>query len=95
MKLVRYGREGRELPGLVDDDGKIRDLSGLIDDIGGETLTPKNLARLSRLRPLSLSLVRGRPRLGSCIARPVNFVAIGLNYSDHAEEIGMPFPKSR
>ena len=93
MKLVRFGREGREKPGLVDPDGRIRDLSGLVADIDGEALSPKMLARLARTRLSSLPVVRGRPRLGSCVARPVNFIAIGLNYSDHAEEIGRPFPK--
>ena len=93
MKLVRYGAEGREKPGLVDDDGRVRDLSGLVNDIDGAALAPRMLARIARAKPASLPLVRGKPRLGSCIARPINFLAIGLNYSDHANEIGMPFPK--
>lgn len=93
MKLVRYGAEGREKPGLVDDDGRIRDLSGIVADIDGTALSPKMLARIARAKPAKLPLVRGRPRLGSCVARPVNFMAIGLNYSDHAREIGMDFPK--
>ncbi len=93
MKLVRYGREGREKPGLVDQDGRIRDLSALVADIDGAALSPKMLTRLAKARLSSLPVVRGRPRLGSCVARPVNFIAIGLNYSDHADEIGMPYPK--
>ena len=93
MKLVRYGADGREKPGLVDEDGRIRDLSGIVADIDGEALSPKMLARIARAKPSKLPLVRGRPRLGSCVARPINFMAIGLNYSDHAHEIGMDFPK--
>ena len=93
MKLVRYGPEGREKPGLVDEDGRIRDLSGIVADIDGNGLSPKSLAKIARAKPSKLPLVRGRPRLGSCVARPINFVAIGLNYSDHAHEIGMDFPK--
>lgn len=92
MKLVRYGAEGREKPGLVDEDGRVRDLSGLVDDIDGDALSPKMLARIARARPATLPLVRGKPRLGSCVARPTNFIAIGLNYMDHAREIGMDFP---
>jgi 2-keto-4-pentenoate hydratase/2-oxohepta-3-ene-1,7-dioic acid hydratase in catechol pathway len=92
MKLVRYGKEGREKPGLVDPDGKIRDLSHIVADIDGAALSPKMLARLAKTRMSTLPVVRGRPRLGSCVARPVNFIAIGLNYSDHADEIGMPHP---
>ena len=93
MKLVRYGAEGREKPGLVDEDGRVRDLSEIVDDIDGLALSPKMLARIARARPSKLPLVRGRPRLGSCIARPVNFIGIGLNYTDHAAEIGMDLPK--
>ncbi len=93
MKLVRYGAEGREKPGLIDGDGRVRDLSGIVADIDGDALCPKMLARIARARPAKLPLVRGRPRLGSCVARPVNFIGIGLNYSDHAQEIGMEFPK--
>jgi len=93
MKLVRYGAEGREKPGLVDEDGRVRDLSEIVDDIDGLALSPKMLARIARARPSKLPLVRGRPRLGSCIARSVNFIGIGLNYTDHAAEIGMDLPK--
>lgn len=93
MKLVRYGAEHKEKPGLIDEDGRVRDLSRLIGDIDGTALSPKMLARIAKAKPASFPLVRGRPRLGSCIARPVNFVAIGLNYTDHAKEIGMDHPK--
>ena len=94
MKLVRYGAEGREKPGLVDGDGRVRDLSGIVDDIDGDALSPKMLARIARAKVANLPLVRGKnPRLGSCIARPINFIGIGLNYTDHAAEVGMDLPK--
>ena len=93
MKLVRYGAEGREKPGLVDDDGRLRDISSIVDDIDGIGLAPKMLARIARAKPSQLPLVRGKPRLGSCVARPVNFMAAGLNYVDHALELGMGSPK--
>ena len=93
MKLVRYGAEGREKPGLVDDDGRIRDISTIVDDIDGGALAPKMLARIARAKVASLPLVRGRPRLGSCIARPANFIGIGLNYTDHAAELGLDLPQ--
>jgi 2,4-diketo-3-deoxy-L-fuconate hydrolase len=93
MKLLRYGRPGREKPGIVDADGRIRDLSGVVADIDAEAVTPKGLAKLARVKIDKLPLVRGRPRLGPCIATPQKFVAIGLNYTDHAAETGMPTPK--
>ena len=93
MKLVRYGAEGKEKPGLIDETGRLRDLRTIIGDIDGATLAPRMLAKIAKVKPSSLPLVRGRPRLGSCIARPVNFIAIGLNYTDHAQEIGMDFPE--
>lgn len=93
MKLVRYGAEGREKPGLVDEDGQLRDLSAIVADIDGDALSPKMLAKIARAKPAKLPLVRGRPRLGSCVARPCNFLGIGLNYSDHAAEIGAEAPK--
>jgi 2,4-didehydro-3-deoxy-L-rhamnonate hydrolase len=92
MKLVRYGRIGKEKPGLVDADGKIRDLSQVIADLAGDSLSRKSLAKIARLKPASLPLVRGRPRLGACIAEPRNFIGIGLNYADHAEEANLPIP---
>jgi 2-keto-4-pentenoate hydratase/2-oxohepta-3-ene-1,7-dioic acid hydratase in catechol pathway len=92
MKLVRYGRPGKEKPGLIDSDGKIRDLSEIVPDFAGEGLSPKALNRIKRLRPGNLPRVRGEPRLGSCVAQPGNFIAVGLNYHDHAEETGAKPP---
>ena len=92
MKLVRYGKPGKEKPGLVDQDGRLRALSDHVDDFAGEGLSPKSLRRIARLRPANLPLVRGTPRLGSCVAQPGNFIAVGLNYHDHANETGMKPP---
>ncbi|HEX9646607.1 MAG TPA: fumarylacetoacetate hydrolase family protein [Alphaproteobacteria bacterium] len=92
MKLVRYGRRGREKPGLIDADGKLRDLSGKIADITPETLSEKGLARLARLSPRRLPLVRGRPRLGVPWTGIGKVMCIGLNYADHAKEAGQPIP---
>jgi 2-keto-4-pentenoate hydratase/2-oxohepta-3-ene-1,7-dioic acid hydratase in catechol pathway len=92
MKLVRFGPPEREKPGIVDAEGRIRDLSGVVPDIAGETLAPKGLARIRKQPVEKLPLVRGKPRLGSCVAGISNFIAIGLNYSDHAAEAGMPIP---
>jgi 2-keto-4-pentenoate hydratase/2-oxohepta-3-ene-1,7-dioic acid hydratase in catechol pathway len=92
MKLLRYGPKGKEKPGLLDDEGRIRDLSSLIDDITGETISPKSLARIRKAKPDSLPVVRGKPRIGACIANPQKFIAIGLNYSDHAAEAGLQVP---
>ena len=93
MKLVRYGRPGREKPGLIDADGKLRDLSGVIDDLTPAQLSDKALARLARIKPASLPAVRGKPRFGVPVAGVGKFLAIGLNYSDHAAESNMPIPK--
>jgi len=93
MKLVRYGRLGKEKPGLVDSAGKLRDLSETIADIDADVLSPRSLARLAKLKAESLPAVRGTPRIGPCVARVGNFVAVGLNYADHAAESGMPIPK--
>jgi ureidoglycolate lyase len=92
MKLLRYGPAGHEKPGIVDGDGAIRDLSAIIDDITPETIAGGGLARLTGIDPASLPLVSGTPRLGPPIARPGAFLAIGLNYSDHAAEIGAKAP---
>ncbi|GAB4202836.1 MAG: fumarylacetoacetate hydrolase family protein [Tibeticola sp.] len=92
MKLVRYGRQGKEKPGLIDAEGVLRDLSAHLPDLTGEALSPASLARLARLRPKALPAVRGKPRLGCPVARVGKFVAIGLNYADHAAEAGMPLP---
>ena len=93
MKLVRYGQPGKEKPGLMDATGKLRDLSGVIPDIGPAQLSDAALAKLRRLKPESLPLVRGKPRLGCPVTGTGKFVAIGLNYADHAAEAGLPLPK--
>ena len=93
MKLVRYGQSGKEKPGLIDGAGKIRALGDIIADIGGDTLSPKVLARLAKIKPDALPLVRGTPRLGPCVADVGNFIAVGLNYADHAAETGAAIPK--
>jgi 2-keto-4-pentenoate hydratase/2-oxohepta-3-ene-1,7-dioic acid hydratase in catechol pathway len=93
MKLVRFGAAGREKPGIVDGEGRIRDLSGLVPDIAGEALSPKSIAKLAKVKVDELPLVRGTPRLGPCVGKVGNFLAIGLNYADHAAEAGMPIPK--
>jgi 2-keto-4-pentenoate hydratase/2-oxohepta-3-ene-1,7-dioic acid hydratase in catechol pathway len=93
MKLVRYGAAGREKPGMIDANGKIRDLSKVVDDISGDALSSAGLAKLKKLKPEKLPLVKGKPRLGACVNGVGNFIAIGLNYSDHAAEAGMQIPK--
>ena len=93
MKLVRYGKAGKEKPALIDEAGKLRDLSETIEDIDAATLAPRALARLAKIKPASLPAVRGAPRLGPCIAGVGNFIAIGLNYADHAAETGAAAPK--
>lgn len=93
MKLVRYGPAGKEKPGLIDADGKLRDLSKKVKDINGASLAPGELAKLKKLDPKKLPLVKGKPRLGSCVATPSKFVAIGLNFEDHAKETGSPIPE--
>jgi 2,4-diketo-3-deoxy-L-fuconate hydrolase len=93
MKLLRYGPVGQEKPGLLDREGKIRDLSGAVRDIDGEALSPASLDRLRRLDPASLPLVSGTPRLGPCLSNVSKIVAIGLNYRLHAEEAGAAIPK--
>jgi len=93
MKLVRYGAPGKEKPGIIGEDGKIRDLSRIVKDIDGEMLASGGLAKIKKANLSRLKPVAGRPRLGPCIGRVQNFIAIGLNYSDHAAEAGMPIPK--
>jgi 2-keto-4-pentenoate hydratase/2-oxohepta-3-ene-1,7-dioic acid hydratase in catechol pathway len=93
MKLVRYGPPGREKPGLIDADGALRDLSRKVKDIDGATLSPSGLAALKKLDTRKLPAVKGKPRLGPCVAMPSKFVAIGLNYIDHARETGAPIPE--
>jgi ureidoglycolate lyase len=92
MKLLRYGPEGQEKPGLLDADGQIRDLSSVVCDIAGDTLTDAGLAKLRAVDPASLPIVEGNPRIGPCVARVGKFVCIGLNYADHAAESNLPVP---
>jgi 2-keto-4-pentenoate hydratase/2-oxohepta-3-ene-1,7-dioic acid hydratase in catechol pathway len=93
MKLVRYGAPGREKPGIIDADGKIRDLSRIVKDIDGEMLASGGLAKIRKANLKRLKAVGGKPRLGPCIGHVRNLIAIGLNYSDHAAEGGNPIPK--
>lgn len=93
MKLVRFGAFGQEKPGLIDLNGQIRDLSGIVPDLAGEALSPASLARIAAADPASLPLAPEGARLGSCVARPGNFVAVGLNFADHAMETGNPIPE--
>ncbi len=92
MKLVRYGAKGKEKPGLIDPDGKIRDLSEIVPDIAGAALTKKGLAKIAKAKWDKLPLVKGRPRLGACVGDVGNFIAVGLNYADHAAETGAAIP---
>jgi len=93
MKLLRFGAPGQEKPGLLDADGTIRDLSGVVSDLAGETLSPEGLAKLAALDTSKLPAVSGSPRIGPPVARMTNFVCIGLNYADHAAETGAAIPK--
>ena len=93
MKLLRYGASGQEKPGLLDNDGNIRDLSGVIGDIGPSAITPDGLAALRAVDVATLPVVEGSPRLGTPLAGIGKFIAVGLNYSDHAIESGMAIPK--
>ena len=92
MKLVRYGAPGREKPGIIDADGKIRDLSRVVKDIDGAMLAAGGLAKIKKTNLKRLKTVAGKPRLGPCIGRVRNYLAIGLNYKDHAAEGGNPIP---
>jgi ureidoglycolate lyase len=92
MKLVRYGAKGQEKPGVVDQDGRIRDLSGVVTDIYGPTLGADGLAKLRGADVASLPLVEGNPRLGPCVGKVGKLVCIGLNYADHAAEAGTEVP---
>lgn len=92
MKLLRYGLPGHEKPGILDAEGGVRDLSGLVDDISGETLLPTGLARLRDVDIASLPLAKDALRVGPCVADVGKFVCIGLNYTDHAAESGMSIP---
>ena len=92
MKLLRYGLRGQEKPGMLDAQGRIRDLSGYVGDIAGDVLSPEGLARLKALDPAGLPLVEGAKRLGPCVGIIPKIVAVGLNYADHAAEAGMKPP---
>ncbi|MDZ3992687.1 ureidoglycolate lyase [Pseudomonas sp. Teo4] len=92
MKLLRYGEKGNERPGMLDTQGRIRDLGEQVTDIAGAALTPEGLARLASLDPASLPLVPGNPRIGACVGQIGKFICIGLNYADHAAEAGMAVP---
>ncbi len=93
MKLVRYGSSGREKPGLIDGEGRLRDLSVAIEDIGPATLSPQGLNSLRSIAPESLPRVKGRPRLGPPVAGISKIVGVGLNYRDHAKEAGLALPQ--
>jgi 2-keto-4-pentenoate hydratase/2-oxohepta-3-ene-1,7-dioic acid hydratase in catechol pathway len=93
MKLVRYGNPGKEKPGLIDADGKLRDLSGVVADIGPDQLGAAGMTKLRKVNPAKLPMVRGKPRYGCPVTQVGKFIAIGLNYADHAAESGAPIPK--
>ena len=88
MKLLRYGEKGQERPALLDNNGQLRDLSAVVTDIAGDTLSPQNIARLQDIDPSTLPLVEGSPRIGACVGQVGKFICIGLNYADHAAETG-------
>jgi 2-keto-4-pentenoate hydratase/2-oxohepta-3-ene-1,7-dioic acid hydratase in catechol pathway len=94
MKLLRFGPPGREKPGILDAEGRIRDLSKVVPDLAGDALSPGSLAKIKKAGAAGkLPIVKGKPRIGACVGRVGNFIAIGLNYADHAAEAGMPIPK--
>lgn len=93
MKLLRYGPQGAEKPGLLDGNDQIRDLSGVIGDVAGDTLDDAALDKLRAIDPASLPLVEGNPRIGACVGHVGKFICIGLNYADHAAESGMALPE--
>ncbi len=92
MRLCRYGKDGFEKPGIIDSEGKLRDLSKVVTSIGPNELSPRGLAMLSKVKPESLPVVSNSPRLGVPYVGIGKFVAIGLNFSDHAKESGLPIP---
>ena len=92
MKLLRFGPQGQEKPGLLDATGTLRDLSGIVDDIAGNVLSDASLAKLRDVDPATLPAVNGQPRIGPCVGRVGKFICIGLNYADHAAESGLPVP---
>ena len=92
MKLLRYGDKGQERPALLDNNGQLRDLSAVVADIAGQTLSPESIARLQDIDPSTLPLVEGSPRIGACVVQVGKFICIGLNYADHAAETGAAIP---
>ncbi|MBS7533259.1 fumarylacetoacetate hydrolase family protein [Ancylobacter sonchi] len=92
MKLVRYGQPGAERPAILDAQGVLRDLSGVVPDIGGATLLPEGLAKIAALDLSTLPAVDGNPRIGACVGQVGKFICVGLNYTDHAAESGMAIP---
>ena len=93
MKLVRYGKPGKEKPGLIDSQGLLRDLSAVVPDIGPAQLGDAALAKIAKVKESKLPLVKGKPRFGCPVAQVGKFIGIGLNYADHAAESGMPIPE--
>ncbi|HYK26071.1 MAG TPA: fumarylacetoacetate hydrolase family protein, partial [Steroidobacteraceae bacterium] len=93
MKLLRYGAAGKEQPGLIDSEGRLRSLAGRVPEIGSAALSPGGLRALAGIAPASLPLVEGNPRIGLPVAGTRKLIAIGLNYADHAAETGSPIPK--
>ena len=93
MKLVRYGADGQEKPGMIDADGTVRDLSAHVDDITGATIGDDSIATLRALDPATLPAVEGNPRMGACVGDIGKFMCIGLNYADHAAETGADIPE--
>ena len=93
MKLVRFGPPGREKPGILDAEGRIRDLSKVVPDLTGDALAPRGLAKIKKAAAGRLPIIKGKPRLGPCVGRVGHFIGIGLNYADHAAESGVPLPK--
>jgi 2,4-diketo-3-deoxy-L-fuconate hydrolase len=93
MRLVRYGRPGKEKPGLFDEEGRLRSLAGIVDDIDASVLSEKSLRKLAKVDWKTLPIVRGEPRFGSPLKGVGKFIGVGMNYSDHAAEVGAPIPK--
>lgn len=93
MRLLRFGSAGSEKPGLLDDEGNVRDLSSVIDDITPATLSESTLEKLRKVNPQELNIVLDKPRIGACVGQPGKFICVGLNYSDHAEEAKMTAPE--
>ncbi|MCH4869250.1 fumarylacetoacetate hydrolase family protein [Pseudomonas sp. TMW22089] len=92
MKLLRIGNKGQERPALLDNNGQLRDLSAVIPDIAGDSLSLQSIARLQEIDPSTLPLVQGSPRIGACVGQVGKFICIGLNYADHAAETGAAIP---